>query len=109
MPEASPEQRRTPRPSLTKKHLEQAVAIDLLQLLQTVTADGRLLPDEIKVLGAWLRDRRQEDLPAIAHLSGIVERVLADGRVSDEERAFVQKTVESILPTSERAEAVMRR
>lgn len=100
---------KTPRLSLTTKQLEEAVAVDLLELLQTITADGRLLPDEVTVLSAWLRDRQQEELPAIAHLNGLVQRVLEDGKVTDEERAYVQKEVERILPAAVRAEAAMRR
>jgi hypothetical protein len=109
MDETPPERPKAQRLSLTKKQLEEAVAVDLLQLLQTITADGRLLHDEVTVLSAWLRDRQKERLPAIAHLTGVVERVLQDGKVTDEERAFVQQEVERILPAAARAEATMRR
>lgn len=42
--------KRIPRKSLTKKQLEEPEALELLALLQSITADGRLLDEEIASL-----------------------------------------------------------
>lgn len=100
---------RTPRKSLTKRQLEDPIALDLLALLQTVTADGKLLEEEVHQLKAWLDDQRGSNIPAIVYLREAVEEVLADGRITAEERAWLQKAVETVLPRDERERAAMRR
>lgn len=100
---------RTPRKSLTRSQLEAAEAVELLGLLQTITADGRLLDEEIKALRDWLSQNANSELPAVIHLRDAVETALADGRVSDEERTWLHETVETVLPREERSVAAMRR
>jgi len=100
---------RTPRKSLTKSQLQEPVALELLALLQTITSDGRLLEEEVQLLKQWLDDNRESALPAIEHLRGAVETVLADGRVSPQECAWLQKAVETVLPREERDLAALRR
>jgi hypothetical protein len=100
---------RSPRKSLTKKQLEDPVALDLLALLQTVTSDGKLLEPEVLQLKQWLDDQKASSIPAIVHLRESVEAVLADGRVTDEERAWLQKAVETVLPREQRELAALRR
>ena len=100
---------RTPRKSLTKKQLEEPVALELLALLQTITADGRLLEEEVQLLKQWLDENRESSLPAVEHLRGSVEAILADGRVTTEECAWLQKAVETVLPKEERDLAALRR
>lgn len=48
-------------------------------------------------------------MPAVEHLRNAVEAVLADGRVNDEERSWLQKAIETALPREEREYAAMRR
>ena len=98
-----------PRLSLTKSQLETPAVLDLLQLLQSVTADGRVTDAEIGALGEWLRQHAATPVPAMGYLTDVVQRVLVDGRISDEERAWVQKAVETVLPTTPRQEAAVRR
>jgi hypothetical protein len=98
-----------PRLSLTKRQLESPVALDLLQLLQTITADGHLTEVEIGGLREWLRTNEHEPLPAIEYLSEVVCRVLEDSKVSDEEQAWIQKAVETVMPVVDREEAATRR
>lgn len=100
---------RNPRKSLTRKQLEEPEALELLALLQTVTEDGRVLDEEIAALNEWLSDNAGSTLPAITYLRESVEAVLEDGRVSIEERAWLQKAVETVLPREEREFAAMRR
>ena len=64
--------------SLTKKQRQSAIGAELLSLCQTVTADGSLLPEEILALQGWLDENKQADLPAIAHLTGVIEVIVAD-------------------------------
>lgn len=77
--------------------------------MQTVTADGRLLEQEVLQLRNWLETHRGNSTPAVAYLREAVEEVLADGRVTDEERAWLQKAIETVLPREERERAAMRR
>lgn len=100
---------RSPRKSLTKRQLEHPEAIELLALLQTITEDGRLLDDEVEALHDWLGDHADSTLPGVAHLIECVEAVLEDGRVSAEERKWLQKAVETVMPREEREYAAMRR
>jgi hypothetical protein len=93
---------RTPRKSLTKKQLEDPMALDLLALLQTMTFDGKILEPEIALLNQWLDDHKTSSIPGIAYLRESVQTVLADGRVTDQERAWLQKAVETVLPKEER-------
>ena len=100
---------RTPRKSLTKRQLQEPVALELLALLQTVTSDGRLLEEEVQLLKQWLEDNRESSLPAVEHLRSSVETVVADGRVTPEECTWLQKAVETVLPREERDLAALRR
>lgn len=99
----------TPRKSLTKSQLQDPAALELLALLQTVTSDGRLLEEEVQLLNQWLASNRDSAIPAAEHLRTSVEAVLSDGRVTPEERAWLQKAVETVLPKEERDLAALRR
>ncbi len=98
-----------PRVSLTKSQLEDPAAIELLALLQSVTADGKLIDDEVRSLKEWLDSQRESSLPAIKHLIGVVEEVLADGRITEQELEYLQKAIETVLPREHREVAVLRR
>lgn len=98
-----------PRLSLTRSQLETPVALDLLQLLHSVTANGRLTQVEIGELAEWLRQHAESQLPAVAYLRDVVMRVLEDGVITPEEQAWVQKAVETVLPAADREEAAVRR
>jgi hypothetical protein len=100
---------RTPRKSLTKSQLDSPEALELLALLQTVTEDGHLLDEEVKALRAWLDDNASSDLPAVAHLRDVVGACLEDGAVSPEERAWLYKAIETVMPREHRDLAAVRR
>lgn len=100
---------RSARKSLTKAQLENPDAIELLELLQGMCADGCLLDEEIAALHNWLAAQQESELPALEYLRATVEVVLEDGVVSPEERAFLQKAVETVLPKEHRDVAVLRR
>lgn len=89
---------RTTRISLTKKQRESEIGAELLSLCQTATADGSLSPEEIVALRDWLDDNKDADLPAISHLTGVVHTIIADRRVTLEERRELFIAIEAVLP-----------
>jgi hypothetical protein len=70
-----------------------------------VTTDGSLSDEEVSSLRAWLDEHRNEDLPAISHLTKVVETIVADGYVTAEERRDLYLALESVLPPDVRATA----
>ena len=91
--------------ALTKPQLASELGAELLSLCQTVTADGRLAPEEIAGLQQWLRDAEAAELQAARFLRGVIERVLADGRITAEEYQEVYRAVEAVLPFEARQQA----
>ena len=90
---------------------EQASALGaaLLRLCRSATADGRFSPEELAALRQWLADADSARMPAARYLRSIVEKVLADGRITPEEYKDVYLAVESILPIEERLQATAAR
>ena len=86
------------RASITKLQRETAAGAELIALCQTVTGDGRLVDDEIASLRQWLQDYRGSEFPAVALLRKTVERILADGRVTSQEREDLYRAIETVLP-----------
>jgi HIRAN domain-containing protein len=89
---------RKPRSSITKLQRQTAIGAELIELCQTVTEDGHLLDEEVTALRQWLDDNRGADLPAVAFLRQTVERILADGKVTVDERRDLYVAIETILP-----------
>jgi hypothetical protein len=106
MPEKKPAK---PRVSLTKTQIQAGVGAELLALCQTVTEDGSLSKDEILALVAWLKANQSSDLPAVVFLKTTVERIIADGKVTLEERNELYRAIEVILPPEARKTAADRR
>ena len=99
------------RVTLGKKQLATEAGQALLDLLTEITRDGELSLDEVKRLRAWLEHYRSagEEVPAIAWLHELVAAVVADGRVTAEERTDLLLAFERILPAEERVLAKTRR
>ncbi len=95
----------TRRFALTKPQLATELGAELLSLCQTVTADGRLAPEEIAGLRHWLGDAEAAELQAARFLRGVIERVLADGMITAGEYQEVYRAVEAILPFEARQQA----
>jgi hypothetical protein len=91
--------------ALTRPQLATELGAELLSLCQTVTADGRLAPEEIAGLRQWLGDAEAAELQAARFLRGVIERVLADGRITAEEYKEVYRAVEAVLPFEARQQA----
>jgi len=95
--------------ALTKAQRQTSLGTGLLSLCRSVTADGRLAPEELTSLRQWLDHAEAADMPALKHLRRVIERVLADGRITPEEYQDVYRAVESVLPFEDRQHAVAAR
>jgi len=95
--------------ALTKAQLQTSLGTELLSLCRSVTADGRLSPEELTALRQWLDHAAAAEMPALGHLRLVIERVLADGRITPEEYQEVHRAVESVLPFEHRQHAVAAR
>jgi HIRAN domain len=95
--------------SLSKAQIGTALGAELLSLCQSVTADGRLVPEELDGLKQWLHDADAAEMPAVKYLRKSIERVLADGRITPEEYREVYRAVEAILPFEARKQALAAR
>jgi hypothetical protein len=95
--------------SLSRAQLGTALGAELLSLCQSVTADGRLAPEELEGLQQWLHDADAADMPAVKYLRTSIERVLADGRITPEEYREVYRAVEAVLPFEARKQALAAR
>jgi HIRAN domain len=107
--EASAQPIRGPRKSLTKKQLQTDIGVELLSLCQAITADGRLDEAEIGRLREWLSKNSGPVIPAISHLQTVIERVIADGKITHDEYREVHLAVEAILPLEIRQSARAQR
>ena len=99
------------RITLTKKQIASEAGETLLRLLVEFTADGELSLGEIDRLRSWLKANTAaaESIAAIDWLSGIVEDILVDGRVTQDERVELVLAIERVLPKDERLQAQSRR
>jgi len=95
--------------SLSQADQSSAQGSALLELCRAAAADGRFSPDELAALRQWLADADFATLPAARYLQSIVEKVIADGRVTPEEYKQLYRAVESILPMDARLQAMAAR
>lgn len=100
---------RTRRISLTKAQLRTELGAELLSLCESITADGKLAPEEAQGLREWLDEADDAELPAASYLREVVERVLADGKITPEESREVYRAVEAVLPPEVRRQAAAAR
>lgn len=102
---------RPKRPRLALRRGDHAgVAAELLTILQTITADGRITDDEANHLSDWLADNAAAaSFPGFHYLNGILSHALADGTLTDDERKEIYKAIEKVLPADARREAKERR
>jgi hypothetical protein len=97
------------RVSLTKLDRQSAAGLELIALCESATDDGHLSDAEIGDLREWVVTYADAPLPARSHLDATLARVLADGVITDDERAEVFAAVEKVLPPDLRAIAKGRR
>jgi hypothetical protein len=94
-----------PRVSLSNMQLQTPAGAELLALCESIKADGQLSKDDIVRLAQWLRTHRECDLPAVAFLTEVVERIVADKVVSSDEMAELHIAIEKVLPGDARKSA----
>jgi hypothetical protein len=97
------------RISITKTQSQSEAGIELVALCQTITEDGSLSNDEVRALGDWLTQHSTSDLPAVSFLTEAVRKIVADGRITDEERNALHEAVETILPNELRRRSKAKR
>jgi hypothetical protein len=97
------------RISITKLQRDSAAAVELISLCQSATADGKLSDDEVQSLRQWAQDYSGVDLPARAHIQEVLQRILADGVVTEAERDDLYLAIEAVLPPDLRAPVRGRR
>ena len=95
--------------TLTKAALNCQEGLDLLILCETMTADGRITNGEVRLLQKRLVRNQHSSLPAIEFLAGVVEQIIADGRITPQERDALHSALERVLPPPQRREAQARR
>jgi hypothetical protein len=95
--------------ALTQAQLQTSLGSELLSLCRSVTADGRLAPEELESLRRWLDAAAAADMPALKHLRLVIGRVLADGRITPQEYQEVYRAVETVLPFNDRQRAFAAR
>jgi uncharacterized membrane protein len=95
--------------SLSHAELCTQLGAELLSLCQSVTADGRLTPEELDGLRQWLREAETAEMPAAKHLRGVIRKVLADGKITPDEYNEVHRAVEAALPFDDRRQAMSAR
>jgi HIRAN domain len=94
---------------LRKGATHNGIAAELISLLETVTADGTITDSEAGELRVWLEQNRDSDLPAIDFLRTTLDHILADGKITAEERKALHIAVERVLPSELRQKAKGRR
>lgn len=93
------------RITLTKKQLTTYRGRELFNLLSEISADGVLTTSEIEQLRTWLNADTNDKLPAESQLNETLQRLLANGSISQSERIELQKEIERVLPATQRLEA----
>jgi hypothetical protein len=68
--------------SLSQADQASAQGAALLELCRAATADGRFSPEELAALRQWLAEADFAAMPAARYLRSIVEKVLADGKIT---------------------------
>lgn len=97
------------RIALTKLERQSAAGLELIGICHAVTADGSLSADEIADLKAWVAAYRGSGLPAAGHIHAVLERILADGVITDAERRDLYLALEKVLPPDLRSDVSARR
>lgn len=98
-----------PRLSLSKKATQEGIVAELLSLLESVTADGRVTEREVLDIQTWLNDNSSTDIVGIEYLRTTVTQILSDGIVTPDETKAMYAAVERVLPLELRRSAKERR
>ena len=84
-----------PQSAAQAKNRTEKACAQLIGLIAGITADGHLHDLEIQFLRTWLSEKRSDGEHWLHHrLSTMIERILADGVVTTEERAELMATLQ---------------
>ena len=72
--------------------------IELLDLCNTLTEDGRLFREDIVALTRWTDQYRRADFVGREHLIEVINRILADGVITEAERAELRPAIDKVVP-----------
>jgi hypothetical protein len=84
---------------LTKRERQSLAGLQLLELCQTITEDGRLTEGEIADLRHWIDSNQNCGLAAWGHLKAVLDKIFTDGRVTREETRQIHEEILRVLPT----------
>lgn len=73
---------------------------ELYSLCQTAAVDGSLTPRELELLRAWLDCSGEVEVPARAFVRGVIEHILARGRIGPADLQALGRVLEPSLPES---------
>lgn len=86
------------RLSLSRKQLEEGAAVELVALLEDITADGKVALQEAEQLRKWINGAAGLDFPGVEYLRQILEHVLEDEVLTSEEHKVLYGAIEKVLP-----------
>jgi HIRAN domain-containing protein len=78
--------------------LQISAGAELYSLCQTAAADGVLTPRELGRLRAWLAASGELEVPSRAFVRGVVEHILARGRIGPADLQVLGRVLEPTLP-----------
>lgn len=90
---------------LNDKDLSQQAGRELLALALRICADGKLELEEIKDLWRWLRQHKENSIPAVGYLLDIMTRATADKVIDREELFELHLAIERVIPVALRQTA----
>lgn len=96
---------------LTKSEAASAIGAELLALCEDVTADGTLDETETRRVVDWLAANEgvATEFPSVAYLLDVARRILADGKITSEERYEFHRAIEAVMPKAPRETAARAR
>jgi hypothetical protein len=100
---------KSPRVTLTKAQYASPTGQRLINLFVEIGDDGIVTEEEVRRLQRWLADNANSDIPAADFLARLVERVLSDGKVTQDEAFEIQLALERVLPKDIRNEMAEKR
>ncbi len=91
---------RMARLSLTRKQTETGPGLELLHILEEISAHGKISAEQVVRLHDWLAGYPDANLPAVAFLAKLIEEIVAHNTPG--ERAALQLAIERLLPVERR-------
>lgn len=97
------------RIALTRSQLSTDEGRRLVDLCLELGLDGDFSDTDLIELHKFLATVDNGSIPAVSHLKSLISDAVADGAISDRERALIHRQVERVIPPSERERVVAAR